>query len=77
MSSIASPARFGERRRVPGARARLGAQTLTPAPPALPSKWKLRFVNMSAVSAVFPPVLLFNPTVFPCPGDLNALFRTL
>ena len=46
----------------------------TPAPPAPPKKWKLWFVNMSAV---FPPVLLFNLTVLPYLGDLNALIRTL
>lgn len=67
-------AREAERRRVPGARAWSDAQTLTPAPPAPPAKRKLWFVNMSAV---FPPVLLFNPTVLPHLGDLNALFRTL
>lgn len=67
-------AREAERRRVPGARAWFDAQTLTPASPAPPSKWKLWFVNMSAV---FPPVLLFNLTVLPYLGDLNALFRTL
>jgi antibiotic biosynthesis monooxygenase (ABM) superfamily enzyme len=32
------------------------------------------FVNMSAV---FPPVLLFDLTVLPHLGDLNALIRTL
>lgn len=66
-------AREAERRRVRGARAWFDAQTLTPAPPAPPSKWKLWFVNMSAV---FPPVLLFNLTVLPYLGDLNALLRS-
>jgi antibiotic biosynthesis monooxygenase (ABM) superfamily enzyme len=67
-------ARETGRRRVPGSKAWFDAQTLTPAPPAPPSKWKLWFVNMSAV---FPPVLLFNLTVLPYLGDLNALVRTL
>lgn len=71
---LAGVAREAERRRVPGARAWFDAQTLKPAPPAPPSKWKLWFVNMSAV---FPPVLLFNLTVLPYLGDLNALLRTL
>jgi antibiotic biosynthesis monooxygenase (ABM) superfamily enzyme len=49
-------------------------QTPTPAAPATPSKWKLWFVNMSAV---FPPVLLFNVTVLPYLDSLNVLIRTL
>ncbi|MFE9447208.1 hypothetical protein [Streptomyces sp. NPDC006739] len=42
-------------------------------PPAPPAKWKLWFVNMSAV---FPPVLLFNLLVLPYLGGLNPLVRT-
>ncbi|GGW35599.1 hypothetical protein [Streptomyces caelestis] len=38
------------------------------------AQWKMWFVNMRAV---FPPVLLFNLTVLPHLGDLNALIRTL
>ncbi|MGW2641393.1 antibiotic biosynthesis monooxygenase [Streptomyces sp. NPDC001348] len=48
-----------------------------PAPPAAPvppAKWKLWFVNMSAV---FPPVLLFNLIVLPYLGGLNPIVRTL
>jgi uncharacterized protein len=45
-----------------------------PAPPAPPAKWKLWFVNMSAV---FPPVLLFNIIVLPYLGGLNPFIRTL
>ncbi|MGW3726510.1 hypothetical protein [Streptomyces sp. NPDC000851] len=67
-------ARETERRRVRGSKAWFESQTLTPAPPAPPSKWKLWFVNMSAV---FPPVLLFNLLVLPYLGDLNPLIRTL
>ncbi|MER5212269.1 hypothetical protein ABT063_17215 [Streptomyces sp. NPDC002838] len=67
-------ARQTDRRSVRGSRAWFASQTTTPAPPAPPKKWKLWFVNMSAV---FPPVLLFNLTVLPYLGDLNALFRTL
>ncbi|KUO21720.1 hypothetical protein AQJ91_08080 [Streptomyces dysideae] len=62
------------RRRVRGSKAWFEAQTPTPATPAPPSKWKLWFVNMSAV---FPPVLLFNVTVLPYLDSLNALIRTL
>jgi antibiotic biosynthesis monooxygenase (ABM) superfamily enzyme len=45
-------------------------------PPALqpPPKWKLWFVNMSAV---FPPVLIFNLTVIPYLSSVNPLLRTL
>jgi antibiotic biosynthesis monooxygenase (ABM) superfamily enzyme len=39
-----------------------------------PAKWKLWFINMSAV---FPPVLLFNLLILPYLGGLNPLFRTL
>jgi uncharacterized protein len=45
-----------------------------PPPPAPPAKWKLWFINMSAV---FPPVLLFNIIVIPHLGGLNPLIRTL
>lgn len=62
------------RSRVRGSKEWFDTQTATPAPPAPPSKWKLWFVNMSAV---FPPVLLFNLTVLPFLGELNALIRTL
>ncbi|WP_133912820.1 hypothetical protein [Streptomyces sp. NBC_00582] len=48
--------------------------TPPPAPPAPPAKWKLWFVNMSAV---FPPVLLFNLIVLPYLGGLNPFIRTL
>ncbi|MCF1597950.1 antibiotic biosynthesis monooxygenase [Streptomyces muensis] len=67
-------AREAGRRRVRGSKMWFERQTATPAPPAPPSKWKLWFVNMSAV---FPPVLLFNLIVLPYLGGLNALFRTL
>jgi uncharacterized protein len=45
-----------------------------PAPPSPPPKWKLWFVNMSAV---FPPVLLFNLVVTPYLSSLSLLLRTL
>ncbi|WP_307835163.1 hypothetical protein [Streptomyces adelaidensis] len=45
-----------------------------PAAPRPPPKWKLWLVNMSAV---FPPVLLFNLVILPYLNDLNPLFRTL
>jgi antibiotic biosynthesis monooxygenase (ABM) superfamily enzyme len=45
-----------------------------PAPPSPPPKWKLWFVNMSAV---FPPVLIFNLAALPYLGSLNPLIRTL
>lgn len=60
-----------------GSSAWFEAQTeRAPAPPAPgpPPKWKLWFVNMSAV---FPPVLLFNVVVIPYLGGLNPLIRTL
>ncbi|MFE1799505.1 MULTISPECIES: antibiotic biosynthesis monooxygenase [unclassified Streptomyces] len=44
------------------------------AAPRPPPKWKLWFVNMSAV---FPPVLLFNLAILPYLGSLNPLIRTL
>ncbi|MFJ8001042.1 antibiotic biosynthesis monooxygenase [Streptomyces sp. NPDC096310] len=50
------------------------AEAAPPSPPRPPPKWKLWFVNMGAV---FPPVLLFNLTVIPYLGGLNALVRTL
>lgn len=43
-----------------------------PLPP--PPKWKLWLVNLSAV---FPPVLMFNVLVIPFLGDTNFLLRTL
>ncbi|GGO96714.1 hypothetical protein [Wenjunlia tyrosinilytica] len=45
-----------------------------PSAPSPPPKWKLWFVNMSAV---FPSVLVFNLAVIPYIGGLNALIRTL
>ncbi|MCX4764498.1 antibiotic biosynthesis monooxygenase [Streptomyces sp. NBC_01275] len=50
------------------------ARPAAPSPPAPPSKWKLWFVNMSAV---FPPVLLFNLIVLPYLGGINPFVRTL
>ncbi|MEW1718322.1 hypothetical protein [Streptomyces sp. NPDC093109] len=50
------------------------SQSATVAAPRPPPKWKLWFVNMSAV---FPPVLLFNLSVLPYLGSLNPLIRTL
>ncbi len=67
-------ARRTGRRSVRGSKAWFDAQTATPAAPPPPKKWKLWFVNMSAV---FPPVLLFNLTVLPYLSGLNPLFRTL
>jgi uncharacterized protein len=67
-------ARQTERRSVLGSRMWFDSQTTTPKPPAPPAKWKLWFVNMSAV---FPPVLLFNLIVLPYLGGLNPLVRTL
>ncbi|MEU9285872.1 antibiotic biosynthesis monooxygenase [Streptomyces sp. NPDC048275] len=70
-------ARETGRRSVQGSKAWFDSQTTTPAAsaaPRPPSKWKLWFVNMSAV---FPPVLLFNLTVLPYLGGLNPLIRTL
>jgi antibiotic biosynthesis monooxygenase (ABM) superfamily enzyme len=52
----------------------LPAAAQAPAPPRPPDKWKLWFVNMSAV---FPPVLIFNLTILPFLGGVNALIRTL
>lgn len=60
-----------------GSKSWFDAQTGAPKPPAAPlppAKWKLWFVNMSAV---FPPVLLFNLLVIPYLGGLNPLIRTL
>lgn len=59
-----------------GAPAAAPAETSVPAPPppVPPPKWKLWFVNMSAV---FPPVLVFNVTVLPYLGGVNPLLRTL
>jgi antibiotic biosynthesis monooxygenase (ABM) superfamily enzyme len=50
------------------------SQAVTPAAPRPPPKWKLWFVNMSAV---FPPVLLFNLAILPYLESLNPLIRTL
>ncbi|MET8075094.1 hypothetical protein [Streptomyces sp. NPDC005303] len=63
-----------ERRSVRGSKTWFDSQTTTPQAPAPPAKWKLWFVNMSAV---FPPVLLFNLIVLPYLGGLNPLVRTL
>ncbi|MEI5523093.1 antibiotic biosynthesis monooxygenase [Streptomyces brasiliscabiei] len=66
------------RRSIAGSRAWFDSQAArapTPAaPPGPPPKWKLWLVNMSAV---FPPVLLFNLAILPYLNDLNPLFRTL
>ncbi|MEH0472418.1 antibiotic biosynthesis monooxygenase [Streptomyces sp. B21-097] len=67
-------ARQTDRRSVPGSKAWFDSQTLAPRTPAPPSKWKLWFVNMSAV---FPPVLLFNLIALPYLGGLNPIVRTL
>lgn len=67
-------ARQTERRSVRGSKMWFESQTTTPKAPAPPAKWKLWFVNMSAV---FPPVLLFNLMVLPYLGGLNPLVRTL
>lgn len=67
-------ARETGRRSVQGSTAWFESQTVTPAAPRPPPKWKLWFVNMSAV---FPSVLLFNLTVLPYLDSLNPLFRTL
>ena len=67
-------ARQTERRSVRGSKVWFDSQTSTPKAPAPPAKWKLWFVNMSAV---FPPVLLFNLIVLPYLGGLNPLVRTL
>ncbi|WP_436849634.1 hypothetical protein [Streptomyces avermitilis] len=57
-----------------GSTAWFDSGTVTPAAPRPPPKGKLWFVNMSAV---FPPVLLFDLAVLPCLGSLNPLIRTL
>ncbi|MFD2685810.1 antibiotic biosynthesis monooxygenase [Streptomyces phyllanthi] len=62
------------RRSMKGSKAWFDSQTVTPAAPRPPPKWKLWFVNMSAV---FPPVLLFNLVVLPYLESLNPLIRTL
>ncbi|MEU6224042.1 antibiotic biosynthesis monooxygenase [Streptomyces sp. NPDC047042] len=73
-------ARETGRRRIQGSKAWFDSQTdlpataAAPAPPRPPDKWKLWFVNMSAV---FPPVLVFNLTILPFLGGVNALIRTL
>lgn len=63
-----------ERRSVRGSKLWFDSQTALPKAPTPPAKWKLWFVNMSAV---FPPVLLFNLIVLPYLGGLNPLVRTL
>ncbi|WP_420907333.1 antibiotic biosynthesis monooxygenase [Streptomyces scabichelini] len=67
-------ARETGRRSVQGSREWFEAQAATPAAPRPPPKWKLWLVNMSAV---FPPVLLFNLLILPYLGGLNSLIRTL
>lgn len=67
-------ARETGRRSVQGSKAWFDSQTAPSATPGPPPKWKMWFVNMSAV---FPPVLLFNLLVLPYLGDLNPLIRTL
>ncbi|MET7567936.1 hypothetical protein ABZT04_05455 [Streptomyces sp. NPDC005492] len=67
-------ARQTDRRSVRGSKEWFDSQTATPKAPAPPAKWKLWFVNMSAV---FPPVLLFNLIVLPYLGGINPLVRTL
>lgn len=67
-------ARQTERRSVRGSKMWFDSQTTTPKAPAPLTKWKLWFVNMSAV---FPPVLLFNLIALPYLGGLNPLIRTL
>ena len=67
-------ARQAERRSVHGSKVWFDSQTAAPKTPAPPPKWKLWFINMSAV---FPPVLLFNLIVIPYLGGLNPLVRTL
>jgi antibiotic biosynthesis monooxygenase (ABM) superfamily enzyme len=66
------------RHSITGSKAWFDSQTSrapTPAAtPGPPPKWKLWLVNMSAV---FPPVLLFNLAILPYLNDLNPLFRTL
>ncbi|MCX5599650.1 antibiotic biosynthesis monooxygenase [Streptomyces phaeochromogenes] len=71
-------ARETGRRTVQGSKAWFESLTENPsataAAPRPPPKWKLWFVNMSAV---FPPVLIFNLLVLPYLGDFNPLIRTL
>ncbi|MET8170430.1 antibiotic biosynthesis monooxygenase [Streptomyces sp. NPDC005329] len=67
-------ARQTDRRSVRGTKAWFDSQIPAPGAPAPPSKWKLWFVNMSAV---FPPVLLFNLIALPYLGGLNPFIRTL
>lgn len=63
-----------DRKSVRGSKVWFDSQTAVPKAPAPPSKWKLWFVNMSAV---FPPVLLFNVIALPYLGGLNPFIRTL
>ncbi|MGW4511481.1 hypothetical protein ACWEO4_05660 [Streptomyces sp. NPDC004393] len=70
-------ARRTGRRSVAGSKEWFDSQAPVPPPsppPAPPAKWKLWFVNMSAV---FPPVLLFNIVALPYLGGLNPFVRTL
>ncbi|MEH0419015.1 antibiotic biosynthesis monooxygenase [Streptomyces sp. B21-083] len=73
-------ARETGRRSVQGSRVWFDSQAdsppaaAAPTPPRPPDKWKLWFVNMSAV---FPPVLIFNLTILPFLGGVNPLIRTL
>ncbi|MFJ9244758.1 hypothetical protein [Streptomyces sp. NPDC101776] len=66
-------ARQTGRRSVRGSKVWFDSQTAAPKTPTPPAKWKLWFVNMSAV---FPPVLLFNLIILPYLGGLNPLVRT-
>lgn len=69
-------ARQTARHTVQGAKEWFNSQAAKPAAsaPPPPSKWKLWFVNMSAV---FPPVLLFNIIVLPYLGSVNPFLRAL
>lgn len=49
------------------------AETVEPAPPKVPPKWKMALVTLTAV---FPPVLLFNVTFIPYLRDLPVVLRT-
>ncbi|CAM5694912.1 ABM domain-containing protein OS=Streptomyces aurantiogriseus OX=66870 GN=GCM10010251_15250 PE=4 SV=1 [Streptomyces aurantiogriseus] len=73
-SRVERLARRTGRRSVRGSQIWFESQTAQPAAPAPPKKWKLWFVNMSAV---FPPVLGFNVIVLPYLGGLNPFVRTL
>lgn len=67
------------RRSVKGSRAWFESQTDSPAapapaPPRPPDKWKLWLVNLSAV---FPPILIFNLVILPYLDGINPIIRTL